>query len=57
MTYIILTHHDQSKLAQEVTRRLSLGWQLVGGVSVATSVSPGGTHYIYYTQAMQSDMS
>lgn len=57
MTYIIETNKDPNKLAKEVTFKLSLGWQLVGGASVATSVSPTGTHYMYYAQALQSDIS
>lgn len=57
MTYIIEINKDPDKLAKEVTLKLELGWQLVGGVSVATSISAGGTHYMYYAQALQSDMS
>lgn len=57
MTYIIETNKDPDKLAKEVTFKLSLGWKLVGGVSVATSISGSGTHYMCYCQALQSDMS
>ena len=56
MTYIIETNKDPNRLAKEVTFKLSLGWQLVGGVSIATSISNAGTHYMYYCQALQSDI-
>lgn len=36
--YIIISHQDSERLAQEVNERLADGWELQGGVSVAQSV-------------------
>lgn len=57
MTYKILEEQTHEKLSKQVTIHLDLGWQLVGGVSVAMSITPSGNYRTYYCQAIQADMS
>jgi len=43
--YVIVTDGDTSELEKRVSNYLSAGYQLAGGISVATSTSLGGTIY------------
>jgi len=51
--YKILEAQTACGLQKQVIKRLVAGWQLVGGVSVATALGPTGQYYhTVYCQAM-----
>jgi hypothetical protein len=54
MEYRVVSTSDQEELAQQVTKLLSSGWLLYGGVVVTTFQYEGDEpkHYSVYTQAL-----
>lgn len=48
MQYTVVRHHSQQQFEIEVNQKLQEGWQLQGGVSIATNAH---TSNLYFAQA------
>jgi len=50
--YNVITANSSSELAQKVNMAINLGWQPIGGVSIATLIKSDGVTTYFLGQAM-----
>ncbi len=50
--YKVITHHAPPEFAQQVSKELQDGWQLIGGVSITAVLKEAGVYQTIYSQAL-----